>query len=1747
MIITLVAADFSVFAKYEKEQASPSDALEIDSSEKEASPNDAMMEQTIDISSEDGLCDITISGILPADVTASAKGVDVSGREEFENMNVICAYDITLYSRGVEYEPENGSVGVTIKGSDIERATEEGTDLSVYHIDNENKVTAAPVTGTDHDKIEFKAESFSVYAIVQCPENYSPDAVVAKDIADLTNDDAADGFYMSLFRDSNTYYVTGTVNSNNGALNEDTNITYAVIWFLEKVEGTDGDFYIYTEKNGKKYYIKDKNADNKLELSESKDTVFEFVQRSEGRFTIKSKDVTRYLQHSNSGKGIRFYTDAKSDENCGFIFTYANSFEMPDDTYGIDGKTYGLMYYVQGDAGESIMAKAKDANTLVAQPMVTRVDPLNPTETLYVARDTDITMWKFTSTSKDMYKLSTTVEGVTKYLKNTGSGVTLTTDESQATEYEFIPGIGANEGKFRLVANNKAVCYVEGAGFKISNDNAGDNKCYLRFAEKTDHEDDDVVVYSANKVSVSDDRVRNGAKIVVYTRVWNSKTKKYEFYAVDHDGSLVKCYESGDDIEWIGSNVNTLEWKFTEYYWEGTQNPNYYYEFQNTYSGQYLAPREENGQILSDVPIGVNLNGRRKGAYYSSIVAWDEPYYAYVGLKISEDGKRVVSCPYAEADDFYFAIIKVAPVEAEEVPTVDSKEYGITMKMIDYNGPTAKYENVDSTVKQNEVLGHTKFEESTGHPGLLSKEIDEATGYPKAVLTGKSLSELYDDATEVNHLFVESTLKGTGYFEYDSTQNYAYLNGNEFEVYKQLATTDGSSKPSLKHGQFFPYNELDTSKEASLNGLNLYDAAKKLLPESDPRKYEQLYLVQKPDYYFGMELEASFVQTANGMDSWGHDIVYEFTGDDDFWLYVDGQLVIDLGGIHSALSGSVNFRTGETVINGKNTTLYEIFKTNYKEKYPSATDAEVNKYLDSIFKTNDSGNKVFKDYTSHKMKIFYMERGAGASNLHMRFNLSSVKQGQITLNKKISGADQRDYDYTEFAYQIYYRLIEGAPFIRLKEDDPESVINVEYENSHVPVKYEERYSPPNSAVEYEDVYFISPGKPVNITVPTDTIEYYIVECGVNKEVYDEVKVNGSPITGVDADDKRADYPIAPARVSERPNVIYDNNVNEDSLRTLTVEKVLEDAAGNVITAEDDSQEFKYRLYLGDENQTILDERNAANMKDYFVRDPDGNYCKFNSATKTFESLGISSFSELSKPENAVLLRKATFTTSPNGAITRIKAGYKIEVRNLLVGSRFKIEEREDEIPDGYKLRTYDMGPGTFYPDIGVKNAGTIRANESPLVDVINKRGWGLNVNKVWTDASFTAYHDPIYVAVYTGSGADEKLIDGSVRKLGHPNTTSYWFFENLEDGTDFSDYHVYEVELTNPGVDSGGGITYDDINKIADGSVAKIYSRAKTSTVDKQHDYIVETEQGIPEGAANNVRTDTITNTRGSGIILKLADYSWDNLPKGTFTLKLGDIDVGDASYTSDENGLITIMYDFQPNVIYTLTQTGAPPGYIGLDEDLKIKVDEQNKVTIIHSNPDDYKLEELSEESLIAKLTVRNKQFKLKTLKVDSKTKNPLKDAEFALYRQVTSSNNKKVKDINPMSGYESLMSDGNGIVPSIDETIRPGTYYLQEVKPPDDYVGLEKDICFTIGDRGTVTIDSTEYADFLTVNDQNPGVIEYTITIPNDPDSEDIPITGIISDTNPYLVAMILMIIMILITIYGTRKKKRCVVRKR
>lgn len=50
---------------------------------------------------------------------------------------------------------------------------------------------------------------------------------------------------------------------------------------------------------------------------------------------------------------------------------------------------------------------------------------------------------------------------------------------------------------------------------------------------------------------MSDENITTGSKVIVYTRAWNEQTLKYDYYAIDHDGTLVQCYENGDSIEWV--------------------------------------------------------------------------------------------------------------------------------------------------------------------------------------------------------------------------------------------------------------------------------------------------------------------------------------------------------------------------------------------------------------------------------------------------------------------------------------------------------------------------------------------------------------------------------------------------------------------------------------------------------------------------------------------------------------------------------------------------------------------------------------------------------------------------------------------------------------------------------------------------------------------------------------------------------------------------------------------------------------------------------------------------------------------------------------------------------------------------------------------------------------------------------------------------------------------------------------------
>ena len=1588
-------------------------------------------------------------------------------------------FDISLVKDGDKIQPAEGS-SIHVK---IELADTESDSLKVLHFadgtDEGDLLETSLESGEEGKTVEFETTGFSVYAVVDAKEAFVPYVKSLDELGDNT-----DKAFLLSYTDN---YFTNSLN-NSGCFVETKNPDAAARWYFEKIAGQDNQYYIYTMQGTEKKYIKQVSANNNnVTLNAAGGTAFVISRAADGLFYLKHATEDRWLQHSNGGKGIRFYGDNNNATNSQIRLTYADAREVPDDYYELDGKTYGIAYDAESIFCTAMMADSQSAGSLDGLDMP-KLDKKGYTDRLFVAQDSTITDWTFHTQGNDNYYITANVDGEERYLTINNGSVTLESEPQGGSLIKIAAGMDQYEGFYSFSSgdNYLTVAGEEGSRFFTATKNGNTDSCWLKLAEESPLSKDDYLIYTAQKISVSDP----ADKVVLYTRVWNETKKQYEFYAVDHDGSLIRCYDDGDVIKWVGNQYETAVWELTDNTRvdeHGERVPDGTYELFNPYSGKYIKPNMEEGSVFSDSKVYLNLDGRFYKEEYTKVRCWDTAYYSYIGMKADLESGRVVPCPSSQASDFYFARVKLPQVHLTEVDTVDNDEYGITMKMIDFNN---RIENGRDSV-QTEYFGR-----DSDRTGLLSTDI-KANGYPDATVKGSSLAGLFGGDQEVNHLFIQSVYDESGYFEYDSTKNFAYLNGSQFQVYDQLGTVERpENKVTMYHGQFMPYNSLIDPKTGepwpySDMYTNKTSVTAAPLSEDDPRYGEGLHEIPRSqaDYFFGMEMSADFTQTPDGLDAWGHDIIFEFSGDDDFWFYVDDELVLDLGGVHQAMTGSVNFRTGiVTGRNGSTKTLRQIFWDNYRGRNPGASEEDVNNYLNRFF---DEGSTVFRDYSTHSMRVIYMERGAGASNLHMRFNLTAVKPGEVTLSKKVTGSDDIDYSLMEFPYQILYRTADDIPpggedtgWRQLAQNEYDPAVT--YQGSKRPVKFYENFTPVEGMQSYSNVFFLKAGEIASINLPSDAVDYKIVECGVNMNIFKSVKANGETLSG-EGDEGRHNYEVPASSIEERPEVKYENEVDPDSLRTLTISKVLWDENGyevidkgtdrerregnKLIGYVGDDTTFDFRVYM---SAPGVEEPVLVNGAKYYVKNPDGFYCRWDANKQQFVSLDIRNYNELVEymadrtDEEIAAIR---FETSTRGAVSRIPGSYSVEFRGLPVDSSFRVEEWDNEIPKGYNLVEYERDKGSYYSEED-PNEGTIRANEDPHVLVHNKRGWGLTVNKVWSDATFMDSHDDIYFAVYVKDPSTKELtlLAGSERKMTSPMTSLYYYFDKLEDGASFDDYEIFEVKLTNPRTDEEGKLIYDSIERIGQGGTLTVGGKPKNKEHQEGFHYKVSYEKGESSGGhevVENVRTDTVTNTR-KGIRLQKTDWTESPLPGAVFTLKDEEgIPVGADSYTSDAEGLITIAY-LDPGTTYILEETKAPSGFQKPSTPWTILLNgEEATVTgddgsFIVSTP------QTGDE--MTAITFKDKGFSLQALKVNEDEQH-LQGAVFALYRQVNTASG-LVKDQNPMVGYEELTTGEDGVIPKITSALPAGSYYLSEVSPPGGYKKLGGDLVLTIGSQGTVTI---------------------------------------------------------------------------
>ena len=536
------------------------------------------------------------------------------------------------------------------------------------------------------------------------------------------------------------------------------------------------------------------------------------------------------------------------------------------------------------------------------------------------------------------------------------------------------------------------------------------------------------------------------------------------------------------------------------------------------------------------------------------------------------------------ADDFT-SVQTTSSYGVEE--TVDSAKRGITINMFNYDtagineGHSLKFSNGSDGGNEdyNKYRGPSDLS-----LGIMQKRLGEDS-YP-IVDKGKKESSSYLFSTkegtgkefysDANYLFKQDA---DGYYEYDSTKNFAQFNKNtkEFTVYK----VPGSSKDPIdlqqgsKHGSFFPFNTLGDHKYWDIPQIS----------------------EKSPDFHFGMTMSAKFIQPKDGKIN-GNNMVFEFSGDDDVWVYIDGVLVLDIGGIHNSVSGSIDFAEGTVKVGSNNYTLKNLFK-----------EAGAEKEGDFV-----SRKDIFKDYTVHTINFYYLERGKGDSNCKLKFNLPTVPDGSVKVQKQLSNTDKEKYADVKFKFQL------------LVKDEKEN---------YVP-------STPNGIlddgrkVEFSEdkVFTLKPGQYATFSGLKANTKYRIKELGVSKNEYDKVFINDEVTTSQDGNVISNE-----ATVGSRPWVIFTNKCSEKNSRKLCITKKIK---GDIPV----NDKFDFEIKLNGQKYT----------GNYYLQDSEGNYY-------------TSENGPLKKAKNKTVCGSAV-----NGVVSSVPAGYTVVLEQILAGTSFEVNE-----------------------------------------------------------------------------------------------------------------------------------------------------------------------------------------------------------------------------------------------------------------------------------------------------------------------------------------------------------------------------------------------------------------------------------------------------------------------------------------
>lgn len=540
--------------------------------------------------------------------------------------------------------------------------------------------------------------------------------------------------------------------------------------------------------------------------------------------------------------------------------------------------------------------------------------------------------------------------------------------------------------------------------------------------------------------------------------------------------------------------------------------------------------------------------------------------------------------------------------------------------------------------------------------------------------------------------------KGVSTYSFDSAKNTVYYDYDNKKIVRKddLKIHDASKDNSIG---YFPFNSTDPDQSAKDN-LN---------------------------YGFGTQFTIPFTVTETGKNVDGTSMTFKFTGDDDVWVYIDGALVLDMGGAHCKAEGEINFATQMATI----TTGTSDAKLGNQPTAGGRVAAKDNGMRTVDFKNitvkKSDGSKVsLADYMKesgkvHELKMYYMERGMWDSNMSISYSFVPLPSG-LTLSKTLdtkdvnAGLKNAVQGLDNFDFNIQTRNLKA------REANYSDVDNLGY-----------------TLYDYNDNTY--PGQVAKNSTATFSSSYYASEF----------------IDTTDKDNSSAFYAGTGFKITEsipKDTILqYDENKTSWGVYdSVTSREAIKNQKGTVATFD-----------MGDANSSEMD---VVNRYVNFVNTPKVGSLSvekiYNGTAPKDKTFGFTVMVDLTghdyyDPYELEYTSSQTGITDKNGHFT-LKAGETITFAGIPAGATYKVVEDKPDAGDTWEQDTAKC----------TKLTGTIVANTTSAAVVTNKTKTTPKNYVIYAEAGKTVTYAPDGVTItdLTAPITGDKDITTNVNKDG---------------------------------------------------------------------------------------------------------------------------------------------------------------------------------------------------------------------------------------------------------------------------------------------------------------------------------------------------------------------------------------------